>query len=106
MRALLIVALLATQVLASQAGAATAARSFFQPLVDGEPLAFCVSDGKRCGKPVADAWCRSNGYGDALLYQRAQAQDAEIQPLFADTGKACTAGECLSFREIKCGRAS
>jgi hypothetical protein len=106
MRALLIAALLLTATFASEASAAGAARSFIKPQIDGEPVAFCVSDGKRCGKPAADAWCRSNGYCDALLYQRAQAQGPEMQPLFVDTGTACTLDGCLSFREIKCWRAS
>ncbi len=85
------------------AGSADAAvRSFFTPTLEGERLAFCASSGDRCGKPVADAWCRSNGYNDALLFQREAALNPQTRALFADTRAVCTGASCLSFREIKC----
>jgi len=85
------------------AGSADAAvRSYFVPKLDGERLAFCASSGQHCGKPVADAWCRYNGFSDALLFQREALLQPEARALYADTGDVCTGEACLSFREIKC----
>lgn len=85
------------------AGSADATvRTFFTPTIEGERLAFCASTGTHCGKPVADAWCRFNGYGDALLFQREGGLKPEFRALHADTGGFCTGGSCLAFREIKC----
>jgi hypothetical protein len=39
-----------------------------QPL--GVPVSFCLEVGNLCGKPAADAFCRSNGFGEALTFQR------------------------------------
>lgn len=89
------------------AGSADAqVRSFFVPKLEGERLAFCASTGQHCGKPVADAWCRYNGFSDALLFQREALLRPEARALYADTGAVCTGGDCLSFREIKCRSAT
>src|SRR5262245_37723703 len=67
------------------AKAETTTRTFFNPAVFGKPVALCMSDRASCGKPAADAWCRDNGYGEALTFERMRTVD-----------------KSLVFRQIKC----
>jgi hypothetical protein len=60
-------------------------RTFFNPAVFGKPVALCMSDRSSCGKPSADAWCRDNGYAEALTFERLR-----------------TADRSQVFRQIKC----
>ncbi len=65
------------------------ARSYMSPRLAGEPVVFCLSGGGQCGKPAADAFCRSNGFEKAVTFQRDSLQ--------SDPAK-------LRFRQIKCWR--
>lgn len=85
------------------AAADATVRSFFSPRLDGNRLGFCLESGQHCGKAVADAWCRFNGYDEAILYQR-EAIAEGTPALYPDSGARCS-GDCLGFREIKCRRA-
>jgi hypothetical protein len=63
------------------------ARNFLLPQPLGDPLPFCLVDESQCGKPAADAFCRRNGYGEALTFLR-----DGMQPDLAS----------VQFRQIKC----
>lgn len=65
--------------------AETTLRTYFNPAVFGKPVALCMSDRASCGKPTADAWCRDNGYTEALVFEKLK-----------------TADKSLVFRQIKC----
>jgi hypothetical protein len=65
------------------------ARNYQAPHLHGEPVAFCLLGGSQCGKEAADAFCRGNGFAEALTFRR-----DSIQP---DPAK-------LHFRQIKCSR--
>ncbi|MGE3872702.1 MAG: hypothetical protein AB7F74_07075 [Parvibaculaceae bacterium] len=67
------------------AKADTATRTYFNPNVFGKPVALCMSDRANCGKPTADAWCRDNGFAEALTFER-----------------MLTADKARVFRQIKC----
>ncbi|HTN96987.1 MAG TPA: hypothetical protein VL101_08415 [Nordella sp.] len=67
------------------AQAETSLRTYFNPQVHGKPVALCMTDRESCGKPSADAWCRDNGYGEALVFERLR-----------------TADKSQVFRQIKC----
>jgi hypothetical protein len=67
------------------AQAENAARTYFNPQVYGKPVALCMTDRASCGKPSADAWCRDNGYAEALVFERLR-----------------TADKSQVFRQIKC----
>lgn len=95
----MLLVLIAGCLLSSTAASATA-RSFFTPAVDGQRIAFCVQSGEECGKPAADVWCRSQGFAEALLFQRDDAGEDKL--LYADTGELCAKENCISFRQIKC----
>jgi hypothetical protein len=67
------------------AEAETTLRTYFNPAVYGKPVSLCMSDRASCGKPTADAWCRDNGYTEALVFEKLK-----------------TAGKSQVFRQIKC----
>lgn len=68
----LIVPLLATALLfAAGAGSARAANTFVIADGEGYGIMDCLTDGKSCGRVVADAWCEAHGHGAATSYGRA-----------------------------------
>ncbi|MGE0240132.1 MAG: hypothetical protein AB7S59_15545 [Parvibaculaceae bacterium] len=67
------------------AKADTSTRTYFNPAVFGKPVALCMTDRTSCGKPTADAWCRDNGFAEALTYERMRTVD-----------------KSQVFRQIKC----
>lgn len=67
------------------AKAESSLRTYFNPAVFGKPVALCMTDRASCGKPSADAWCRDNGYSEALTFERLR-----------------TADRSQVFRQIKC----
>lgn len=83
--------------------AAASARNYFYPDYMGQPLAFCLDGNRGCGRPAATAWCKANGYDDALSFARHANPGAE-QLRYADTGKLCSGDKCIGFRQIKCIR--
>jgi hypothetical protein len=62
-------------------------RNFLLPQPLGNPVSFCVAGASDCGKPAADAFCRSQGYEEALTFLR-----VGMQPDRAN----------LHFQQIKC----
>lgn len=92
--------LLTASLIMSTSATIAEVRTYFTPNVDGQPIAFCVQSSTDCGKPVADAWCRSQGFDEALLFQRDVA--AKAVALHVDTGRPCSEELCLSFHQIKC----
>ena len=75
---------------------ASEVRNYFSPQFDGQRVNACLSDGA-CGKPAADAFCRVEGYDQAMLFQREQASSARD----IDSDKVCD-GNCTTFRQVKC----
>lgn len=75
-------------------------RSFFSPSVLGDRIAFCTSNAKLCGKPIADAWCAHQGFEKAILFQRSTPKSSIVR--YSDNGKICKSGNCVAFRQIKC----
>ena len=90
-------ALIVAGTIESRAGA----RTFFSPMVGGERLHACLQADEECGKPAADAWCRSKGYESALLYQTDRREGIEYTRSVLD-GRIYTGGESKSFVEVKC----
>lgn len=103
--AIALVAIAATLALntLSAANAATSARKFSSPDYLGQPVAFCLDGDRGCGKPAATVWCQQNGYETALSFaRRSPAAGTELR--FVDTGNICTAGNCITFSQIRCLR--
>jgi len=84
-RPLLIALIACAPLTLAAAKAETATRTYFNPAVFGKPVALCMSDRASCGKPSADAWCRDNGFAEALTFERLRKAD-----------------KAMVFRQIKC----
>jgi len=63
---------------ASQNNAAAASRTFVISPSEGYGVQECLSNGKTCGKIVADAWCEAHGHGAAQAYGKAEDITASI----------------------------
>ena len=70
-----------------EAQPASGVRAFPLPRRDGRPVAFCLSGSSRCGKEVADRFCRDMGFKEARTFER----DGTDQ----DTAR-------IGFRQINC----
>jgi hypothetical protein len=97
MRTKLRVAFAAILLFSVTAGAEAGVRNFFAPSLDGARLDACLSGGD-CGKPAADAFCKSQGYDKALIFQR----EAFTETRVLDSKQLCTGGNCIAFRQVKC----
>ncbi len=83
--------------LAPTAGQASV-RNYFLPNVEGARLDSCLAGQNDCGKPAADAFCVTQGYTQALIFQREPASSTRQ----LGSNLMCTTGSCISFRQIKC----
>lgn len=93
MRGLLAGLMLMTLVPQAQA---SEVRNFFAPQFEGQRIGACLADGA-CGKAAADAFCKVEGYDEAMLFQRERSQSARI----IDSGNVCEK-DCTSFKQVKC----
>lgn len=82
--------------LAVSTSAQAGVRNFFTPALDGTRLDACLSGGV-CGKPAADAFCKSQGYDKALIFQREAFQSTRT----LDSDQTCSSS-CIAFKQIKC----
>jgi hypothetical protein len=83
---------------ASQPASAAEAR-YNNPKVKGYALDYCRRWGQDCGKPAADAYCRSKGYRRALRYR--VKQNAPPTRVFS-SGKVCNAPGCDRIDWVAC----
>ena len=75
-------------------------RNYFAPVIDGARLDACLTAGGECGKPVADAFCKSQGFETSVLFQREPVPATQTRRL--GSGDMCESGTCTSFKQIKC----
>lgn len=78
--------------------AAAAVRNYFAPEWQGERLDACMTGSSGCGKPTADAFCRIQGFDNAILFQR----EPQARTRVLNSPAHCTGAACMSFRQIKC----
>lgn len=93
MRALLASLVLLTLIPDAQAAEV---RNYFAPQLKGQRINACLSDGA-CGKAAADAFCKAEGYDEAMLFQRERSDSARA----IDSDELCD-GNCTAFRQVKC----
>jgi hypothetical protein len=98
-RTILSMLVAAAGLLAAAQPAAAAVRTYFSPEIDGYLAGACLADGRTCGKPAADAWCRAKGWYTALIFQR---DSAPAVTRLVDSGELCAGPACIAFRQIKC----
>lgn len=79
---------------------------FNNPTVNGIPLDHCLNYAKNCGKPAADAYCRSQGFSTATTYTEGANITKTIVPtdgLICDSGRLGYAG-CGPMTSVTCAR--
>lgn len=92
-KTILILALLATT-----APANAAVKNYFTPQQDGVRLSSCLADNMTCGKAVADAFCKGEGFAESILFSREPVSEAKL--LGAEA--LCSGSQCEAFTRIKC----
>ncbi len=75
-----------------------AVKNFFTPQFQGGRLSSCLADNSTCGKPVADAFCKAEGFSESILFAREPISEAKL----LDGEALCTGGSCEAFTRIKC----
>lgn len=84
--------------------ASAAARSYSNPVYLGEYIHQCLADGFTCGKAAADAFCRLEGYENALSF-RLQRDPARISTaVMLDSGRVLRGADAQPFDAVKCWR--
>ena len=73
-------------------------RNFFAPVVAGSRLDACLSNADDCGKPAADAFCKAQGFTEALIFQR----ESGVSTKRLHSGELCEGDSCTAFKQIKC----
>jgi hypothetical protein len=92
-KTILILALLS---IAAPANAAV--RNYFTPQHDGMRLSSCLADNTTCGKAVADAFCKAEGFAESILFAREPVSEARMLGEEAQ----CSGAQCEAFTRIKC----
>ena len=76
-------------------------RVFANPVWKGFRLDVCAQWGANCGKPAADAFCRSKGYSESL-HAEADAQPGNASTRVIGTDQICNGSFCTGFQQIIC----
>ena len=79
--------------------ASAAEARYNNPKVKGYALDYCRTWGQNCGRPAADAYCRSKGYRRALRYR--VKQNAPPTRVIGD-GRVCNAPGCDRIDWVAC----
>ena len=74
---------------------------FANPSFSGHRLDFCLEWGTKCGKPAADAFCRTQGFGES------SSSTPDQDPGYSSTrvissGQICNQPFCRGFQQIIC----
>lgn len=91
--------LFSSLVLLAWSSAASADRVYHNPRIAGFKLDWCLTWGRNCGRPAADAYCRRRGHPFSTGF----AKRNNVPPTrIITTGQICNGGFCDSFRYIRC----
>lgn len=79
-------------------------RRFDNPMFGTYRLDWCETWASNCGKPAADAYCRSLGYNQAIQFEIALDIGATIPtaPIGDTSGRICSDASCDGFGAIWC----
>jgi hypothetical protein len=70
---------------------------------DGYGVDHCLAAGAACGAPVANAYCHSHEYGQALSYRKVDRADI-AGAIPASGAGSCHGAKCNEFVAITCSR--
>lgn len=76
-------------------------KTFGNPKIQGTRLDWCFSWAASCGKPAADAYCRSKGFGRAASFQKAENVGVPTR-IISNPAQVCSNPNCDSFTRITC----
>lgn len=74
-------------------------RSFWYPGYHGERLAYCNKSETKCGRPIADAYCKTLNYAEVEDY-RVEHHVGRVH--YFDNEGECTGWKCDGFLFINC----
>ncbi|WYD82072.1 MAG: hypothetical protein V8K32_06710 [Candidatus Electrothrix gigas] len=77
---------------------------FNTPMFQGKRLDWCRYWAKDCGKPAADAWCRSQGFETASEFLIDENIGKSFPTKVIGTGQICNKNFCDGFKKITCYR--
>jgi hypothetical protein len=70
---------------------------------DGYGVDHCLASGAGCGTPVANSYCRSHEFAQALSFRKVDRDD--ITGAIPNSGPgSCQGGSCDNFVAIECSR--
>jgi hypothetical protein len=70
---------------------------------DGYGIDNCLASGAACGKAVANSYCRSHDFAQAVSFQKVDRDDITAA-IPADVTSSCKGGGCEHFVAIECSR--
>lgn len=76
-------------------------RVFVNPVWNNYRLDSCVTWGQDCGRPAADAFCRSNGFARAF-FEVLDAERGYAKTRLIGTDQICDKDFCVGFQMIIC----
>jgi hypothetical protein len=77
--------------------------SFSKPKYKGKRLDWCVNWSVGCGKDAATAWCKTQGYANAIAFKMAPDIGTVTPTRLIGTGAVCDQDFCDGFKFITCG---
>jgi hypothetical protein len=72
-------------------------------LADGYGVDDCLSSGAECGKTVANSYCRSHDYAQAVSFRNVDRSDI-TGAIPASASSSCRGGSCDHLVAIECSR--
>ena len=69
---------------------------------DGYGVDFCLVSNAPCGTTVANAYCHSHQYAQALSFRKVEPDD--ISGAITSDAASCTGNRCGEFVAIECSR--
>ncbi len=70
---------------------------------DGYGVDRCLSSGAECGKAVANSYCRSRSFAQAVSFRKVSRDDI-TGAIPTDGSGGCKGGSCDKFVAIECSR--
>jgi hypothetical protein len=102
MKRAMMTAALALAAFAMTTAAEGAVKTFGNPKISGNRLDWCLNWGQQCGKPAADAYCKTLGYNDSVDLEQDPDIGATTPTRLLGTGAVCDQPICDGFTFITC----
>jgi uncharacterized low-complexity protein len=64
----------------------------------------CLASGAACGEAVANSYCRTRDFAQAVSYRKVDRDDITGAIPTSGPGSSCRSGDCDNFIAIECSR--